>query len=407
MSNSVTVRLGSEPVKVVLGGGADQATAAAAELVGELVAWDADKEAVTLGPDETKEFWLFGSCWARHLGFGDVVIGENAGNRNTTRGAGVIIGYEAGVAATSALDERQVMIGYLVGNEAVQNRAFVAIGDRAAQYAYNTIDCTIVGSEAGRMLGRLEPPIYDVPRDEAHILAAGADVTHGGSLPAIGLVGCSFFGKNSGRYNTIGLNNTGFGDSTLGFTTVGQQNVAIGYVCGEGNVTGSYNVFAGAGVRVYCYSGDRNVLLGYAVQGGVGDIGTGSSTDGEKNVQPGGDENAVVGTEGTFVWGGGAVAGLGYRVFYNLAAGDGGDVGLGHRAGYSVVTGGNNVFIGAGSGEHGSQATAVLNSIAIGAGTFTTRDDEIVIGTSDQTHITIAGVEFTRDQIAALLALVT
>ena len=352
---------------------------------------------VALGDDQVTELRLFGKVWARQFALGVTIVGEDAGNRSSVAGSGarVIVGYQAALAGDSALDERQVVIGYVAASNAEQNRAFVAIGDKAAQYAFNTIDCTLVGSEAGRMLGLLEPALYDTPSDEAHILAAGADVTHGGALPVPGLVGATFVGKNAGRYNTIGLNNTGFGDSALGYTTVGQANVAIGYVCGEGNVTGSFNVFGGQGVRVYCYSGDHNVLLGYGAQAGIGAFGGG--------VVAGGSRNSVVGSENTYKWAGSDVSGVGYRLFYNMTGGVGGDVGIGVFAGQSVITGGENVFVGANAGNHASQATDVQNSIAIGAGAFTTADNQVVLGNDSIAETILRGVQRgTAFTVAAL-----
>jgi hypothetical protein len=353
---------------------------------------------VTLGDDQVRELRFAGTVFARAHAFGRVVIGQNAGNRSTVGGAGVIIGYEAGVGCNSALDERQAIIGYLACNEAVQCRAWVAIGDRAGQYAYNTIDCTVVGSEAGRNLGRLVPAVYDTPDDETHIKAAGDDVSHGGVLPTPGLVGATGYGKNALRYNTIGLNNTGLGDSALGFTTVGASNVAVGYVCGEGNVIGSRNSWLGQGIRVYQYSGDDNAQIGYEIGNGVGSFG---------NWLPGGSRNSNLGTGSVYYWAGDDTASLGFQALRNMSGGAGGDVALGARAGHAVVTGGDNIFLGRDAGQGGTQATDVQNSIAIGAGVVTAKSDQIVIGNDDHDEIVVCGTTFTKAQVAALLALVT
>lgn len=352
---------------------------------------------VVLGDDQVAELRLFGTVWMRSYAFADVILGQNAGNRGTLGGARVIIGYEAAVRPNTATDERAIYIGYLNGNAALNNRAFVSIGSNASQYAENNVDVTVVGDQAGRWLGRAEPESFeDAVNDPAHLEAAGADLTNGLPTPEI-MVGHCFFGKNAGRYNTIGQNNTGLGDSALGFTLTGGQNVAVGYVCGEGNVHGSRNTWAGQGVRVYQYSGDDNTQIGYAIGEGVGSFGTWLS---------GGSRNCNLGVQSVHKWRGNDVCSLGYRAFFNMTGGDGGDVGVGTRAGQSVTVGGNNVFIGDESGNNASQLADVQGSIAIGAGTFTTRDNEIVLGTGSITHVSVAGVTFTKAQIEALLALV-
>lgn len=352
---------------------------------------------VALGDNQVQEMRMFGDVFMRRFAFADTVIGTRAGNRATTAGSGgrVIIGYDAGAASMGANDNLSVIIGYLACNQASQNRAYVAIGAKAGEYAQNTIDSTFVGDQAGRWLGRHQPLSWDASADETHIKSAGADVTQGLALPA-NIVGATGFGKNALRYNTIGANNTGFGDSALGFTTTGAANVAVGYVCGEGNVTGSRNTWAGQGIRVYQYSGDDNAQIGYGIGEGVGSFGTWVS---------GGSRNSNVGTQSLRLWRGNEVSSIGYRCFYNLVAGDGKDVGIGARAGQSVTTGGSNVFVGADAGNHASQLANVQGSTAIGAGAYTTRSNEVVIGKSTDTHVTLAGVEFTKSQLEALLAL--
>ena len=353
---------------------------------------------IVLGTNVQREILLFGDIWARKFAFGDTVIGENAGNMSGLGGGRVVIGYQAGQGMSTADDESSVVIGYVAGNLAEKFRYSVAIGDRAAQFAFNCIDSTMIGSQAARNLGRLEPFEYEVPDDEAHIKAAGADVTHGGSLPVPGLVGATFVGKNAGRYNTIGLNNTGFGDSALGFTTVGEANTAVGYVCGEGNVIGSRNTWVGQGIRLRLYSGDDNAQIGYGIGTNLGSHG---------DWRPGGSRNSNVGTLTGYVWGGDDTASIGFRAFFNLADGDGGDVAVGARAGEAIVTGGKNIFIGQDAGQGATQTVDIRNSIAIGAETVTTKDNQIVLGNAAAEEVVICGVTFTKAQLEALLVLVS
>jgi hypothetical protein len=353
----------------------------------------------TIGNDDVRELRLFGTVWARKYAFADTIVGEGAGNRDAVAGSGgrVIIGYNAAVRPATALDQLAVYIGYLNGNQANNNRAFVSIGANASEFAENNVDVVAIGDQAGRWLGRSVPTLFVGPDDEARLTAPGSDLTNGLSTPSI-MVGHTFLGKNAGRYNTIGPNNTGIGDSALGYTLTGGGNTAVGYVCGEGNVHGSRNSWLGQGIRANIFSGDDNAQIGFAIGEGVGTFAAPLS---------GGSRNCNLGVQSVHKWRGNEVCSVGYRAFFNMTAGDGGDVGIGTRAGQSVTTGGNNIFVGDESGNHGSQAANVQNSVAIGAGTFTTRSNEVVIGTGSMTHVTIAGVEFTKAQITALLALVT
>jgi hypothetical protein len=353
---------------------------------------------VALGDNQVKELKMFGGPWAKSYAFADTIIGIDAGNRSATVGAGarVVIGYGAGTAGVSATDNLSVIIGYLACNEANGNRAYVAIGDKAGQYGQNAVDVTLIGSQSGRWLGRHQPLSWESPDDETHVKAAGADVTQGLPLPA-NVVGHTAVGKNALRYNTIGQNNTGFGDSALGFTTTGQQNVAIGYVCGEGNVIGSFNCFGGQGVRAYMRSGDHNALWGYGIGAGVGSFGT---------YPAGGSFNTLSGSQAGYVWAGSSVSGFGYKAFFAMTGGAGLDVGVGFQVGQSVTTGGSNTFLGANAGNNAGQLANVQNSIAIGAGVFTTASNEVKLGNASNQLFWFGDVSFTRAQLIALKALV-
>lgn len=348
---------------------------------------------VCLGDDQVAELRVFGAIWARQYAFADVIIGQNAGNRGADGGARVIIGYEAAVRPNTVTDERAIYIGYLNGNAALNNRAFVSIGSNASQYAENNVDVTVVGDQAGRWLGRAMPTIFeDAVNDPIHLLAAGADLTNGLPTPAI-MVGHCFFGKNAGRYNSIGQNNTGLGDSALGFTLTGSFNVAVGYVCGEGNVHGSRNTWAGQGIRVYVYSGDDNAQIGFGIGEGIGAFG---------NWVSGGSRNANLGAQAVHKWRGDDVASLGYRTFFLMNAGAGGDVGIGTLAGATIITGGNNIFIGNGAGNHEDQAANVQNSIVIGAGAYSTAPNQVVIGNAANDNFKFGTVEFSTAELVAL-----
>ncbi len=70
----------------------------------------------------------------------------------------------------------------------------------------------------------------------------------------------------------------------------------------------------------------------------------------------------------------------------NITTGNGLNTAIGSNAGFSLTTGEQNVLIGYNAGQNGSQKVDAINSIAIGASTFTTADNQIILGnTSIQT----------------------
>jgi hypothetical protein len=354
---------------------------------------------VALGNDDAKSVRLFGSDYIRDGNSGDTFIGEGAGHAVAAGNARVFVGFEAGRTCSTASDIDAVAIGYAACGSATEVRAAVAIGTKAAQFAFNTIDSVVIGDQAGLNMGLLEPAQFVAPGDEAKILFAGPIVDTGDELPEPGLVGSTFVGKNAGRYVTIGPNNTFLGDSAGGFTTKGSANTRVGYVCGEGNVKGDRNTEIGTGVRCFMFSGDDNTVGGHAAGNGIGVFAT---------PVEGGSRNTNFGAESVYYWTGDDTVSLGYRSFFNLTAGAGGDVGLGYRAGHAVTDGGSNVFIGKDSGFGGGQDATVVNSIAIGALTVTTKDNQVVLGNASITETILRGVQRgSTHTVASLTALLT
>jgi hypothetical protein len=351
---------------------------------------------IVLGSDTVSSVKFFGTEYAVKGYYRDLIISGGSNYPTVDQGAArTIFGFEAALNLLNvnsfgvlAAGTHAMMVGTKMQNS-------VALGVQAGQFGNNWNDVTAVGSQALRNLGR-HIPVYDVPADEVHIKSAGLDATQGKSLPLF-MVGHVAVGKNALRYNTIGFSNTGIGDSALGFTTTGEANVALGYVCGEGNVIGSFNSYGGQGVRQYIRDGDSNALWGYGIQVGVGASGT---------YPAGGSRNAVVGSDAIRNWNGSDMAAVGFEAFKNATGHAHGDVGLGCRVGNSIITGGDNIFIGVDSGNHASQATAVQNSIAIGADTFTTANNQIRIGNAANNNFYFGVTNFSASQLVALKALV-
>jgi hypothetical protein len=156
-----------------------------------------------------------------------------------------------------------------------------------------------------------------------------------------------------------GGNNTGVGDSVGRYSVSGIGNCAMGYRSFESG-NGDYNVMLGFAAALSRSIGNSNVGLGSGAFGGSG------------------------------------VSDLGDR-----------NVGVGFDVGQSLRLGYDNIFLGANSGNNINQKSDVVNSIAIGADSYTTVDNQIVIGDSHHQEVIIAGVLFTRSELIALKALIS
>ena len=124
--------------------------------------------------------------------------------------------------------------------------------------------------------------------------------------------------------------------------TTGGNNSCFGFLAGATLTTGSGNTYVGAFAGVNASTGSSNFGSGVGSLGGL--------TIGQ------------------------------------------GNTGIGAQAGSDLTTGGNNVFIGKDSGDNVSQKIDADNSIAIGFGTFTTADNQVVIGNASITETILRGV---------------
>ncbi|WP_139259842.1 hypothetical protein [Chryseobacterium vrystaatense] len=208
-------------------------------------------------------------------------------------------------------------------------------------------------------------------------------------------VGCTAMGRLAMANSTVGTNNTGLGDTALEFNIDGNSNTSVGYSSGI-KAGGSFNTLMGtfAGGHYLARNGplckfNNTVAIGAATLQYNEDF----------------HNNTIVGTYSAHAVQGADNATLGYESLRNATAVHR-NTAVGTGAGYWLESGSDNVFIGNNSGRDG-QVREVTGSTVIGANAYSVRDNEIVIGKSTDTHIRIAGVEFTRERLEALLNLVS
>jgi hypothetical protein len=263
-------------------------------------------------------------------------IGRDALNSPTTANACIAMG-------SGALELHQS------GNNTL------AIGVTAGQYSINLWDTVLLGGGAGRF----------------------ATTGVGG-----------FVGGYRALQHAANIgNNTVIGDSAF-WHTQGFANVGGGYVVAEGMSKGDSNVVFGRGAMRYRDDGDENVFLGElsgaiianSLPGAPGqNIGVGDAAPGDNiGGAPAGHRNVGIGIKSL----GDALGNL------NTAAG--------HNSGLSIKgiikADQKNAFFGANSGNNALQKVDAVNSIAIGADTFTTKNNQVVIGSDAITETIIRGV---------------
>ena len=241
----------------------------------------------------------------------------------------------------------------------------VAIGPNALQNAEHSIDHTAIGEGALKNI--------------------------------VGGVGCTAIGKLALK-NALEGNNTGCGDATLEDLKYGIANFAGGYGAGVGIETANYSTFTG------CYAGGWHTgsnsayrTINYTTVTGAAALQKLSSGYHNNTINGAfschvlevGENNATLGMDSM------RVAITAHR-----------NTSLGNASANRLITGNDNLFGGYNCGLSASLNGTVSGVTAIGANIEVTRNNEVVIGKSADTHVTIAGVEFTRAQILALKGLV-
>lgn len=205
-------------------------------------------------------------------------------------------------------------------------------------------------------------------------------------------IGNSAIGRLALARCSTGTNNTGLADTALEFLTTGNHCTAVGYSAGIKAVTGDDNclfgVFAGGhslGRNGPDCSWARCNVFGTAAM----------------QLNETGDKNNLFGTRAGHVLTSAENCGFGDEALRVLTTGEKNSV-FGHESGWRLTTGSLNVFIGHQAGANASQKVDASGTTVVGAGAFSTRDDEVVIGKVTDTHVTIAGVEFTKAEILEL-----
>jgi len=168
------------------------------------------------------------------------------------------------------------------------------------------------------------------------------------------------FGSQSMQSNTSGVDNTAVGKNALISNTTAGANTVIGFnagvsITGGDNYVSSHNTCVGVECLVYTTSGQYNSCVGAHClhENTIANYNTADGADG---------------------------------LFWTTTGGN--NSSLGYQAGYNNISGANNTFIGFSSGYSTRQSTSSSNSLALGANSYFTTDNEYVYGTSTvQYHV--------------------
>lgn len=205
--------------------------------------------------------------------------------------------------------------------------------------------------------------------------------------------GCVNVGNRAGQLSKTGFLRTCIG-TWAGRDGNGNGDTYIGAYAGinaPGGV-GGYNTGVGNDAGSFLWNGTENTLIG--AQAGHGNDESRTGWNPIRNTLGGVQtmrdiENAAY----CSVWGAfsapiaKSVSGLtsvGYASFGGLTTGNN-NSGLGVQAGSSVTTGSTNLFLGYFAGNNALQKVDVTNSICIGPNTFSTANNQIIIGNSANT----------------------
>lgn len=200
-----------------------------------------------------------------------------------------------------------------------------------------------------------------------------------GALSSLaGGVGCTAVGRWAARDDTAGGNITAIGDTALQRNTTGISNSALGYAAAWRNTTGQDNVAIGVYAAAYRQSSSRWVVIGSEALANelTDDI----------------SDTVAVGYRALYATTGKEQVALGSEALRNHVAGSR-NTGVGFRAGQRLTDGSDCVFIGHQAGENTNQKTDALNAVAIGANSYTTKDDQVSIGSDSVTETVLHGVQ--------------
>ncbi len=236
-------------------------------------------------------------------------------------------------------------------------------------------------------------------------------------------------GPDSLYNNIFGYYNIGIGNSSLFSNTHGYYNFAMGIFSQYTNSTGYFNIGVGARSLYANTTGYGNTGIGYLSFYGLKPTSKAITDFADYSATVPGTVLAtsvghgLAGTttkqiSGTYNYGGSySVTVVDANTFYFTATWVTTETGwwaidtegrynvaVGHQAGRTITIGDSNTFLGYNAGYHASQLVSAQNSMALGANTYTTASNQVVIGDTSITQTILRGTSLQQGVPTSVVA---
>ena len=301
---------------------------------------------IVLGNGDNDHMRLFGENFARY--FDDSNEGDNCWIWNIgpttapTRGANMGVGIDSLISITSGY--YNTTLGFEAGKAATTMINTVAIGALAAKSAVDLDDSVFVGARSGEL------------------------ITGGVGATAIGF---RAMGKSTDCYNV-----TAVGDSA-GWLCQSYSAVFMGYIAGEFIDDATNAVIIGATAGAYRANAQRCVFIGKSA-GAIDSNGPSTNNATGTGAIAAGVDNVGIGSTAMHECLGSRVTAVGSNVATSIVGTTDQDL--------------SSCFFGFNSGTHASQKADAVNSMALGADTYTDKDNQVVIGDANVAETLLRGV---------------
>lgn len=232
-----------------------------------------------------------------------------------------------------------------------------------------------IGKSAGEAIDTCVASVY-IGKDAGKSVTTGVDHTFvgaGAGEAQVSGVGCVAVGRLAGKTSSTATNWTAIGDTALEFNNA-DGAVALGYGAGRDQATGAGGVYLGTYAGGYSASADHTTVVGTEALGGPAY----------------GDDNTIGGWRAGHVMTGERNTGWGAEAQRSNTSGSD-NTAVGFRAGFQISTGSGNTFLGRSAGHDANQKVDAVNSMALGNLTWTTKDNQVVIGNTSITETILRG----------------
>lgn len=274
-------------------------------------------------------------------------------------------------------------------------------GSFEAGYTHTTGNTTALTNTLAATIGAY----YRVTFTVSGRTAGTITVSFGGLSQAGGANGTFTFGPRATTTGALSITPTSTFDGTLSNISIQEitdwsppsvqvidSNATFGLQI-RTNIETSRNIGIGKNSLGFVLTGVNNTALGQealrSCTTGIGNFGCGTNTcrdvtTGSQNTGIGADTMPILST-------GSSNTGIGGTVLTSLTTGNF-NTAAGRNAGNSLTTAEQTVMIGLNAGNNASQLATGTNMIAIGAGTFCTASNTVVLGNSSITATTLRGI---------------